>query len=119
VLAAYQGARERAILHLTWDAIDLARGAVTWRARFDKTGVERVQPLTLAAYCALLTARWWRGHEGRTSPWVFPSPWAQKRAGREEPGVYGAQALWLALRKAEDRAEVLHRPFRAVHGFRR
>jgi hypothetical protein len=50
---------------------------------------------------------------------VFPSPWAHKRAGREEPGVYGAQALWLALRKAEDRAEVLHHPFRAVHGFRR
>jgi len=38
---------------------------------------------------------------------------------REEPGVYGAQALWLALKKAEVRARVPHLPFRAVHGFRR
>ncbi len=33
--------------------------------------------------------------------------------------MYGAQALWLALTKAEKRAGVPHRPFRAVHGFRR
>lgn len=119
VLAAYQGARERAILHLTWADVDLEQGLVTWRAKFDKTGGERVQPLTLAGYCALLTARWWRIQTGRRVPWVFPSPWAQKRAGREEPGVYGAQALWLALQKAEGRAGVVHLPFRAVHGFRR
>ena len=119
VLAAYQGARERAILHLTWQDVDLEKGLITWRAKYDKTGVERIQPLTMAGYCALITARWWRHQEGRRVPWIFPSPWAQKRAGREEPGVYGAQGLWLALRKAEDRAKVPHRPFRAVHGFRR
>jgi integrase len=119
VLAAYQGARARAILHLTWSDVDITSGTVTWRAKFDKTGVERVQPLTLAGYCAVLTARWWRERDGHREPWVFPSPQARKRAGREEPGVYGAQALWLALRNAERRAGVVHRPFRAMHGFRR
>ncbi len=118
-LAAYQGARERAILHLAWADVDLAQGLVTWRAKYDKTGTERTQPLTLAGYCALLTADHWRRRLSRYGPWVFPSPWAGKRAGREERGVYGAQALWLALRQAEDRARIPHRPFRAVHGFRR
>jgi hypothetical protein len=41
------------------------------------------------------------------------------RASTEEPGIYGAQALWLALRKAETYVGVSHMPFRAVHGFRR
>jgi integrase len=118
-IAALQGARERAILHLTWDDVDLERWRVTRRARFDKTGREWVQPLTLGAYSALPTARWWRDRDRETRPWVFYSPWAHKRCGREEPGVYGAQALWLALRKAETHAGVPHVPFRAVHGFRR
>lgn len=117
VLAAYQGARERAILHLTWKDVDFERGLVTWRAKYDKMGVERVQPLTLAGYCAVLTARDWAN--GRRDPWLFPSPWRDKKCGREEQGVYGAQALWLALKKAERLAGVEHRPFRGMHGFRR
>ena len=116
VLAAYQGARMRAILHLRWEDLDLARGLVTWRAAYDKTGTERTQPLTLAGYCAALTALHWRVGD---TPWVFPSPWAAKRAGREAPGVYGAQALWLALRQAETTAGIAHQAYRAMHGFRR
>ena len=118
-IAAFQGARERAILHLTWADVDWVRGRITWRARFDKQGREWTQPMTLAAYSALLTARWWRRTDQEQGPWVFYSPWATKKCGREEPGVYGAQALWLALKKAEERAGVAHLPFRAVHGFRR
>jgi integrase len=118
-IAAFQGARERAILHLSWNDVDWVRGRVTWRARFDKQGREWTQRMTLTAYSALLTARWWRQRDGERGPWVFYSPWATKKCGREEPGVYGAQALWLALTKAEERAGVPHRPFRAVHGFRR
>jgi integrase len=118
-LAAFQGARERAILHLTWRDVDLERGRLTWRAAYDKQGREWTQPLTLAGYSALLTARWWREQDGELRPWVFPSPQERKRCGREEPGVYGAQALWLALRGAEQRAGVPRLPFRAVHGFRR
>ncbi len=53
--------------------------------------------MTLAAYSALLTARWWRQRHGEHGPWVFYSPWAIKKCGREEPGVYGAQALWLGV----------------------
>ena len=68
---------------------------------------------------ALVTARWWRDGDHETRPWTFYSPWTQKRCGREEPGVYGAQALWLAFRKAETHAGVPHVHFRAVHGFRR
>lgn len=118
VLAAYQGARERAILHLTWADVDLEQGLVTWRAKYDKTGGERTQPLTIAGYCAILTALWWRRQEGRRVPWLFPSP-RRKEYGREEPGVYGAQGLYWSLRAAERRAGVAHLPFRAVHGFRR
>ena len=95
------------------------KGRIIWRARFDKQGREWVQPITLAAYSALLTARWWRERNAERRPWIFCSPWATKKCGREEPGVYGAQALWLALKKAEERAGVPHLPFRAVHGFRR
>ncbi len=118
-IAAFQGARERAILHLTWHDIDVMRGRITWQARFDKQGNEWTQPITLAAYSALLTARYWRQRDGARGAWLFYSPWATKKCGREEPGVYGAQALWLALKKAEERARVAHQPFRALHGFRR
>ncbi len=119
VIAGFQGARERAILHLAWEDVDLEHGILTWRAKYDKGGREWRQPMTLAAYCALLTARWWRAWDGRATKWVFYSPWATKRGGREEPGVYGAQAVWLALRQAEVRAGILHLPLRALHGFRR
>ncbi len=116
VLAAYQGARVRAILHLTVQDVDLVRGTISWRAKYDKTGQERIQPLTIAGYCAVLTAF---HHRETRLPWLFPSPWGRKKAGREEPGVYGTQALWLALQQAEASAGVDHRPFRALHGFRR
>ena len=54
----------RAILHLSWNDVDWVPGRVTWRARYDKQGREWTQPLTLAAYSALLTARWWRQRDG-------------------------------------------------------
>jgi hypothetical protein len=119
VFAAYQARRQRSILHLRWDDVDWQRGRVRWVAKFDKNGEEQWQQLTLAGYCALLTAWHWRTIDGRVTPWVFYSPWATKKAGREEPGVYGAQALWLALTKAEERAGVTHRPYRAAHSLRR
>ena len=56
-----------------------------WLAR------EWTRPMTFAAYSALLTARWWRPRDGERGPWVFYSPWATKKCGREEPGVYGAR----------------------------
>ena len=119
VFAAYQGRRQRSILHLRWDDVDWKRARVRWVAKYDKNGEEQWQPLTMAAYCALLTAWYWRAKDARMTPWVFYSPWAHKTCGREEQGVYGAQALWLALTKAEERAGIPHRPYRATHSLRR
>lgn len=119
VFAAYQGRRQRAILHLKWDDVDWKRARVRWVAEYDKNGEEQWQPLTLAGYCALLTAWNWRHFDDRVTPWVFYSPWSSKRCGREASGVYGAQALWLALTKAEQRAKIPHKPYRAAHGLRR
>lgn len=119
VFAAYQGRRQRAILHLTWNDVDWTHARVRWVALYDKNGEEQWQPLTLAAYCVLLTAWHHRTEDGRATPWVFYSPKALKKSGREAPGVYGAGALWLALTKAETRAGIPHRPYRAAHGLRR
>jgi len=51
---------------------------VTWRARYDKQGREWTQPMTVAAYSALLTTPWWRQRDGERGPWAFYSPWATK-----------------------------------------
>jgi hypothetical protein len=38
-----------AILHLQWRDLDFEAGQLAWRARWDKTGRERVQPMTAGA----------------------------------------------------------------------
>jgi hypothetical protein len=55
-----------------------------------------------------------------TGPWVFYTPHRQRWNGADdERAAWTAQALWLALTKAERRARVRHLPYRAIHGFRR
>jgi hypothetical protein len=71
---------------------------------------------------ALEWARWWRDKTGYSGPWVFFS--LDRRSGTRthgnaRPGVYRVQSFWAALVKAELRAGVVHRPFRAAHGLRR
>jgi integrase len=104
-----QGVRINAALHLRWS--DVRGDRVHWRRETDKVGRAWSQPLRQAAWAALETARWWRTRDGYAGEYVFYS------ARRDAP--YSVQGFWQALRDAEDRAEVPHRPWRAAHGFRR
>ncbi len=120
IVLAEHGLRTNAALHLTWADVDLTTGTLTLRPEWDKMKKQWDRPLTFAAYAALLTARHWRERLGYGGPWVFFAGNYQTcaRAGREDrPLTY--QALHTALRKAEQRAGVPHRPYRAMHGFRR
>lgn len=95
MLLGHQGVRERAALHLRWKDLDLERGVVTWPAQFDKMGKTWTQPMRDGTRSALFTSLYWRAKQQYTGPWVFWSPWGEKkRKGHEVPGVYGAQALW-------------------------
>jgi integrase len=118
-IAAYQGARENAILHLQWEDIDFDRGEIAWRARWDKTGRERVQPLTDGARVAAVVARQWREHDRYAGPWVLYTSHRRRWTQADGDTAWTAQALWLALTKAERRAGVSHIENRAMHGFRR
>lgn len=120
MIANSQGARMNAILHLQRDDLDLGAGAVTWRARWDKNGRERSQPLTFGAYSALLTADWWRRRDGYQGPWVLYSSHHRKKAMGDDPrAVYHPTSLERALVGAEKAAGVEHQPYRGMHGFRR
>lgn len=107
-ICALQGARQGAVLHLTWDDVDLEAGVIHWRAAWDKVGREWSQPLRAPTRAVLDLIR----HRTSGKGWIFP---AAKKAGE----VYPIQSLWLALRKAETAAGVPHRPRRAGHGLRR
>jgi hypothetical protein len=62
----------------------------------------------------------WRERDGYTGPWVFYSSHARKRVLGDDPrAIYHPTALLRALRTAETRAGVTHRPYRRMHGFRR
>jgi integrase len=109
-----------AILHLQWANLDLQTRTIVWRACWHKTGREWRQPLTEAAAGALGIAWLWRERDGYTGPWVFYSSHARKRARGDDPrAIYHPTALLRALRTAETRAGVTHRPYRVTHGFRR
>jgi integrase len=60
-----------AVLHLQWADVDFERRQVTWRAAWDKTGTERVTPMTRVSYAALLECYQQR-HS--SAPWLFWSP---------------------------------------------
>lgn len=117
VLCATTGRRQRAVLGLEWSDVDLVGRTVTFRATLDKLGREAVVPLSRAAVHALRVARVWGGGDWASPPrsrYVLPA--VQERRG-DQPWTY--QAANQALREAETRAGVPHRPFRALHGFRR
>lgn len=122
MLLGHHGVRERAALHLTWEDIDTNSGEVIWRKEFDKLGREWRQPLTWELVSVLAWARWWRKRVGYEGPWVFFSRDARSASttdGRTTAGVYRVQSLWSALQKAELRAGIVHKPYRATHGIRR
>lgn len=111
-VCGYQGARVGAVLQLRWEDVDWERDLLLWRAESDKMGNEWDQPMRVPTR-AVLARLWAAVGEPRTG-WVFPA----RRAGARSE-TYTAQSYWWALRAAEDRAGVTHRPYRAAHGFRR
>lgn len=121
ILIGELGPRINAALHLRWDDIDFDTakfGAVIWRAEYDKLRRERRQPLTAAARDALYVALGWSYTEHPVSPWVFPArPARTEKGSKGRP--YTIQGFWWMLRKAEDRAHVVHVAYGAAHRLRR
>jgi hypothetical protein len=117
VLFRYCGPRQNAARHLTLDDIDLEASAIAWRPELDKTGEARVQPMPASVREAFLIALGWAQHDGYTGPWVFYSP--TRRIRTDDAAPYTYQAYNQALRTAEDRAGVVHKKYRAAHGYRR
>lgn len=117
-LAANQGTRVAAILKAHDADFDLGGRprVVTWRAINDKLGRERVQPLTRDAVHAVRVARVWRARLGYTGRYLVPAV-RQGRRAQDLPWSYAA--LHRLVCEAELEAGVPHRPFRAMHGFRR
>jgi len=117
VLFRYCGPRQKAARHLEWRDVDLEAETITWRPELDKTGDTRVQPMPAPVKEAFLIALGWAQHDGYTGRWVFYSPTRRIRSGDAEPYTY--QAYNQALRTAEDHAGVVHKKYRAAHGYRR
>jgi integrase len=112
-----QGARINAVLHLRWDDIDFEDASICWRKRWDKQGLERIQPLTDIAKEALLVALGWSTKDQTQSGWVFYTPTRKKQARGDN--CYHVSSYWRMLMKAEQKAGIAHSPGRAAHGLRR
>jgi integrase len=140
VLAALQGTRINALLHLEWRDVDLIERTVRWRPELDKLARDRTQPLPRDAVRVLRIARVWRARLKYEGPFVFPAgvveqrgqtrereAWEldpkHKRAGRksrragDKPFTYSG--IHGALKDAAARAGVRWIDYRAMHGFRR
>lgn len=109
-VCGYQGARQWAVLHLRKADLNFDQGIITWRAEWDKNGVEWLQPMRPQTRAILEACRQRSGY----SQWVFPA--GNKR---NKGSVYTAQSLWCALRSAERKAKVEHKRNRGAHGLRR
>lgn len=114
-ICGYQGARQRAVLHLRWDDINERAARVHWRMTWDKMGKDWEQPLRAGTLAALEVAREWRRRLGYTGPWVIPSG-SSKNQG---DAPYSQQSLWATLQTAERRAGVPKRTRRGAHGLRK
>lgn len=130
MLAGHHAQRANAVLHLRWRDIDTEDDRIIWPAEYQKSGDDLTQPLTWEAVAAFETARYWirlptgraftkmNHHQRLTAEAISRTPWVLPgQNDGSEP--YGYQALWRALRAAETRAGVEHRPYRALHGFRK
>jgi integrase len=105
-VAEATGRRLSAWRQLQWADVDLAAGAIRWRAETDKKGYEQTVPITPTLHRALADAR-------RTSRvWVFPSPCDSRR-----PCSRDRFDRW--LRRAYTVSKVTKRPGGLWHAFRR
>jgi len=115
VLLGQQGVRANAALHLRWEDVRWDDNRLVWRAEYDKMGNEWEQPIRTVTRTMLSGRRAFLGHP--TEGWVFPG--RDRKGGASSAKPYSASSLWLALQRAETKAEVKHRPGRAMHGLRR
>lgn len=113
-LLGIYGARQNAVLHLTWADVDEAAGTLTLRAEWDKQGEEHVHALLPLTRELLAVAQAWRERHGYTGPWLL---YPARKGSRSD--TYTIQSLWAALGAAEARAGIDKVKFRAGHGFRR
>ena len=135
-LFAVAGPRSSAALALEWRDIDFAARTITWRPELDKQGKKRVQPVPEVVLEALWVAYGWRTAYQYEGPYVFFRPGATavefdarkprayvraRRAGKasREDKPYGITSYIKALHKAEKRAGVTPKKWRAGHGFKR
>jgi site-specific recombinase XerD len=107
-----QGIRQVSALQLRWSDLRLRERSIVWPKETDKNGRQLVQPLRKATVHALRIARDRARSAGVTSPYVV---WSARKPGE----YYTAQSLWAALRNAEKRGGVSHKPMRAAHSLRR
>lgn len=117
LLAHETGHRCTAVGRLRWSDVDLEKGLMTWRAEFDKIGVEHTVPLSQAANSALKTSaedfRDAQRDAGRIGDgWVFPSPTDPEHPVRRDV----LRDAWQNLEKA---AKLERIPGRGWHSLRR
>jgi integrase len=119
-LTAASAKRTRSqMLPLRWDDVLFVRGgaSIEWPSETDKLRKEHRQPMPRRAAALLRLVRWLARQEGQVSPYVFPAP-IDKRRNRQIPH-YSYTALVAALHSGSERAGVVHKAGRAMHGFRR
>jgi integrase len=111
------GHRCTAVGRLRWSDVDLEKGLVTWRAEFDKTGVNHTVPLSETAKLALdgaaeefRSAQRIAGRIGDS--WIFPSPTNPEKPVRRD-------VLRDAWQKLETAAGLERIPGRGWHSLRR
>ncbi len=130
MIAGHHGQRARAVLHLRWQDIDLERGVIVWPGKYQKQGVDLVQPLLWESISALRTAQLWRDtaatyrvrahHKSTTAgpDRLATADWILF-AERDKARAMSYTSLHYHLIHGERRAKVKHLDYRAAHGFRR
>lgn len=114
ILAGILGPRQRALLGLKIEDIDLRKKTVRWRPENDKLGRDRTQPLPRNAMFAIRVALVWRRRIRYTGPWLFPRV---EEARGDVPWTYAALVHFLHTRA--EKAGVEPKPYVAMHGLRR
>src|SRR5205809_137399 len=109
----------------------IARNQVRQALIVARVGDRRRRTRTLVPQAELGTARYWllvppgrastrmSRHQRIAADEMSRSPWVIPGHGNHAGKPYGYQAMWRALRALEERAGVEHRPYRALHGFRK
>ena len=114
VLAGILGPRQRALLSLRVDDIDLVSRKVRWRPETDKLGRDRLQPLPRNAVFAIRIALVWHRRMRYSGQWLFPRV---EEVRGDVPWTYAALIHFLQSRARQ--AGVEPKPFVGLHGLRR